>query len=105
VGKASASAVSAVAVPTAEMGQHFQDGVAAIRTPFVVYDAEERIAAFNQAFADLHREADGSTILYPGMPFQALMEWRLRTGFFAADVANTAAEGTEFRLALGDVIY
>jgi signal transduction histidine kinase len=85
------------------MGHYFEDGVMAIRLPFVVYDAEERVAAYNPAFAALHREADGTPVLHPGMSFQELMEWRLRTGFFASDPKGSAT--AEFRLVKGDVVY
>jgi signal transduction histidine kinase len=93
------------ALPTT-VDRHFSDAVAAIRQPFVVYDTQERLVAFNAAFSDLHREADGSPVLYPGMTFQELMEWRMLTGFFASATrrGGHAANG-EYRLAKGDVIY
>jgi len=88
------------------MGHHFRDAVAAIRQPFVVYDAEERLAAFNAAFSDLHREPDGTRVLHPGMSFQDVMEWRLRTGFFAPDPEGAGhLPAAEYRLARGDVVY
>jgi PAS domain S-box-containing protein len=88
------------------MGDHFSDAVAAIRQPFVVYDAEERLAAFNAAFSDLHREPDGIPVLRVGMSFQELMEWRMRTGFFAAGSSGRADPAhAEYRLAKGDVVY
>jgi len=88
------------------MAEHFRDGAAAIRQPFCVYGADERLVAFNQAFADLHLLPDGSCLLYPGIAFQEIMEWRGETGFFADDPHrhdDTAAH--EYKLRLGDVIY
>jgi len=91
--------------PRPTMGDHFSDAVAAIRQPFVVYDAVERIAAYNAAFSDLHRHPDGSPVLYPGIAFQELMEWRMRTGFFASGSHGGSAAPAEYRLLKGDVVY
>lgn len=86
--------------------RHFSDAVAAIRQPFVVYDAQERLAAYNAAFSDLHRDGCGATVLRLGMSFQELMEWRVRAGFFAATGGPSGRAATgEYRLAKGDVVY
>ena len=88
------------------MGHHFQDGVAAIRQPVCVYDPEERLVAYNAAFSNLHRERDGTPVLYPGMSFQELMEWRLQTRFFASGPEGGPGPArAEFRLLKGDVVY
>lgn len=88
------------------MGDHFRDGAAMIRQPFCVYGAGERLVAYNQAFADLHLRPDGTCLLYPGITFQEIMEWRRETGFFADAPRGDASSTThEYRLRLGDVIY
>lgn len=88
------------------MASHFRDGATAIRQPFCVYSAEERLVAYNQAFADLHPLSDGTCLLYSGIPFQDIMEWRKETGFFAANPhANEEPATHEYKLRLGDVIY
>jgi PAS domain S-box-containing protein len=76
----------------------------AIRQPFCVYGADELLVAYNQAFADLHLLADGTCLLYPGIPFQKIMAWRRQTGFFADD-PHEDGTADAYRLAHGDVIY
>ena len=89
------------------MADHFRDGAAAIRQPFCVYSADERLVAYNQAFADLHLRADGTCLLHPGIAFQDIMEWRQETGFFAAELNphDPQTKIDEYKLRLGDVIY
>jgi PAS domain S-box-containing protein len=99
------SLVSAKASAVA-MADHFRDGVAAIRHPFCVYSAEERLVAYNQAFADLHLLPDGTCLLYPGIAFQDIMAWRKDIGFFAETSQHDHdSAGDEYKLRLGDVIY
>jgi PAS domain S-box-containing protein len=92
----------------ASMEAHFGDALAAMRQPFVIYDRDERLIAYNAAFADLHRDPDGTCILQPGLTFQALTEWRLRTGFFRPatlpDAAAPAADADYYQ-AKGEVMY
>src|ERR1700722_11152935 len=64
------------------MSDHLRDGAAAIHQPFCVYSAQERLVAYNQAFADLHRLPDGGCLLHPGIAFHEIMEWRKQAGFF-----------------------
>jgi len=88
------------------MAEHFRDGAAAIRQPFCVYSADARLVAYNQAFAELHLRSDGTCLLYPGIAFQEIMEWRKGTGFFADDPHQQDQSAThEYKLSLGDVIY
>jgi len=61
-----------------------EDAVAHVRQPFVLYDAEDRVLALNQAFADLHRDADAQSFAYKGISCRELAEQRLRYGFYAA---------------------
>ena len=62
-------------------GRHFADAVAAMREPFVVLDAHERLLAWNDAYDALHRE-DGRSVLRAGMRYAEIQAWRTRTGFF-----------------------
>jgi PAS domain S-box-containing protein len=104
-----ASAVRAGAVVARDadaIADHFSDAAAAIRQPFCVYSADERLVAYNQAFAALHRRSDGSCLLYPGIAFQEIMVWRQQTGFFAGSPHETGhATSDEYKLVHGDVIY
>jgi signal transduction histidine kinase len=67
------------------------DAVLHLLQPFVIYDARERLVAWNKAFAQLHCEADGSCILRQGMPFDEIATWRTRIGFYAAPDGGTTA--------------
>jgi signal transduction histidine kinase len=87
------------------MADHFRDGAAAIRQPFCVYGADERLVAYNQAFADLHLLPDGSCLLHPGIAFQEIMEWRKHIGFFAKSPHGDQAATDHYKLVHGDVIY
>jgi PAS domain S-box-containing protein len=60
-----------------------EDAVAHVRQPFVLYDAEDRILALNQAFIDLHRRANASTFVYKGVTFREIAGLRLGAGFYA----------------------
>lgn len=105
VGKTKTTAVPDTAAHNA-MGDHFRDGAAMIRQPFCVYGADERLLAYNQAFASLHLRPDGTCLLYPGIAFQEIMEWRQETGFFADACHEDDVSAThEYKLRLGDVIY
>ena len=98
-----------IAVPETDardaMGDHFRDGAAMIRQPFCVYGADERLVAYNEAFAGLHLRPDGTCLLYPGIAFQEIMEWRQETGFFAERHEHDVSATCEYKLRLGDVIY
>lgn len=87
-------------------GPQLQDVVAEMRQPFVVLDADERLSAWNRAYAELHHE-HGTCILRPGMDFKELTAWRLSTGFFCATSARPA-RGTARQVdyqAKGEVTY
>jgi PAS domain S-box-containing protein len=53
--------------------------------PIVVYDAEGRVAAFNQAFTDLHQAPNINTPVSRDASYRDLAEWQLRVGFHARD--------------------
>ena len=60
-----------------------EEAVAHVRQPFALYDAEDRLIALNEAFADLHRNADSGNFACKGMRFREIAEFRLRSGFYA----------------------
>jgi PAS domain S-box-containing protein len=64
------------------------DAVAHVAQPFVLYDAQRRAMAFNQAFTDLHREPGGTLPVSQGVSFRDLAEWQLRVGFYAEGPAE-----------------
>ncbi len=69
-----------------------EDAVAHVRQPFVLYDAEDRVLALNQAFADLHRRADAQSFVYKGISFREIAARRLRHGFYAAGPEDEAID-------------
>jgi PAS domain S-box-containing protein len=64
--------------------RRLHDAVAHVTQPFVVFDADDRAVAFNQAFVDLHTLPDSNTPVCAGVSFRDLAEWQLRTGFYVA---------------------
>jgi PAS domain S-box-containing protein len=62
--------------------QRLEGAVAHVTQPIVVYDAEERIVAFNQPFFDLHRVPDGDAA--PSGPSVSLSEAAARSGITSA---------------------
>ena len=69
-----------------------EDAVGHVRQPFVLYDAEDRIHALNQAFVDLHRGSRAVVHVEKGMPFRKLAALRLQTGFYAAAPEDEALD-------------
>jgi PAS domain S-box-containing protein len=63
--------------------RRLHDAVAHVTQPFVVYDAEDRAAAFNQAFADLFRTPTRNTPVHSGVSLRELVDWQVETVFFA----------------------
>jgi PAS domain S-box-containing protein len=63
--------------------RQLHDAVAHVTQPFVVFAADDRVAAFNQAFVDLHTLPSSNTPVCAGVSFRDLAEWQLRTGFYA----------------------
>jgi signal transduction histidine kinase len=62
----------------------YDPAVAGLREPFVIFDADERLSAWNQAYAELHRDARGICILHAGMTVDELSAWRIANNFFHA---------------------
>src|SRR6185312_3195836 len=65
----------------------------------VVYDADKRAVAFNQAFTDLHRAPDVGQARYyentpvrQGVSFEDLAKWQLQTGFYTGGTDDARVE-------------
>jgi PAS domain S-box-containing protein len=67
-----------------------EHAVAHVRQPFVLYDAEDRVLALNQAFADLHHRTDGQSFVYKGISFREIAARRLRNGFYVTGAEDEA---------------
>jgi PAS domain S-box-containing protein len=72
--------------------QRLSEAVAHVTQPIVVFDAEDRAVAYNQAFADLHQEPGINTPVCQGASFGELAEWRLRYRFYAHGPDDTAVD-------------
>jgi PAS domain S-box-containing protein len=72
--------------------QRLREAVLHVTQPLVLFEAEDRIVGFNQAFADLHRAPDVHTPVCQGVPFRDLAEWQLRNGFYANDPDQKAID-------------
>jgi len=86
----------------------FDAAVAGLHEPFVVLDHDERLIAWNPAYANLHRDAGGPCILEPGMTIAAVTQWRLSNNFFHATPAASPpseAENPAHYEAKGALIY
>jgi PAS domain S-box-containing protein len=53
--------------------------------PVVVFDAEDRVAAFNQAFTDLYGIPPAPSPVSQGVALRSLVEWQLQVGFYAEE--------------------
>ncbi len=67
----------------------FHETVENIGNPVSIFDADKRFVAGNQAYRDLHRRPDGSSIIREGLHMRELMEWRLRSGFWCIPPAES----------------
>jgi PAS domain S-box-containing protein len=65
--------------------RRLHDALSLVSQPFGVYDGEDRLVTFNQAFTDLHTTPDTNTPVRERAPFRALVEWQLETGFYAVE--------------------
>jgi PAS domain S-box-containing protein len=63
--------------------RQMHEAVVHVTQPFVVFDAEDRAIAFNQAFADLLRTSTQNTPVHEGVCFRDLAEWQVQTRFYA----------------------
>src|SRR5580658_975898 len=72
--------------------RRLHDAVAHVTQPFVVFDADDRAVAFNQAFADLFRTPTRNTPVHSGISFRELAEWEVRTDFCASGQDEVAVD-------------
>ena len=73
------------------LAKHGLDEAAAnLAQPFVVYDADDRVTAFNQAFTDLHSSV-GYTPVCQGAPYRNIAEWQVRSGFYSTEPEDPPA--------------
>jgi PAS domain S-box-containing protein len=63
--------------------QRLKEAVAYVSQPIVVYDAEDRVVGYNQAFTDLHKAPNTNTPVYRDVSFRELALWQLRYDFYA----------------------
>jgi PAS domain S-box-containing protein len=69
---------------TARLSQRrLHDAVSHVTQAVVVYDADNSVVAFNQAFADLYRVPGVNTPVCAGVLGSELIDWQLRVGFYA----------------------
>jgi PAS domain S-box-containing protein len=75
--------------------RRLDDAFSYVTQPIVVYNGENNVVAFNQAFAELHRVPKVNTPVCQGVSFDQLVEWQQNFGFFAKgpdDQAVTPAD-------------
>jgi two-component system cell cycle sensor histidine kinase/response regulator CckA len=63
--------------------QRLEDAFSYVTQPIVVYNGDNRVVAFNQAFTELHRVPKMNTPVHAGVSFDELVEWQQNVGFFA----------------------
>jgi PAS domain S-box-containing protein len=63
--------------------RRLDEAVAYLAQPFVVYDAEDRIVALNQAFFDLHNASNAGLLVGAGALFQDVAACQLRIKLYA----------------------
>jgi PAS domain S-box-containing protein len=63
--------------------QRLDEAVAYASQPIVLYDADDRIVAFNLAFADVLKLPRVSTPVRQGATIREVVDWQLQEGFFA----------------------
>jgi len=69
-----------------------EEAVAHVGQPFALYDAEDRLLAFNDAFANLHRNQDSGNFVRKGMLFREIAAFRLRSGFYARGAEDESVD-------------
>jgi PAS domain S-box-containing protein len=72
--------------------RRLHEAVAHVTQPIVVYDAEDRVVTYNQAFTDLHQAPNTNTPVGQGVSFRELAEWQLRVGFYADAAAGAGVD-------------
>jgi PAS domain S-box-containing protein len=75
--------------------QRLQEALAYVTQPVVVYDAEDRLVVYNQAFLELHRAigtTQGYVPILPGLSFREVAELQLSNGIYADDRDDAAID-------------
>src|SRR5580658_1913205 len=72
--------------------QRLKEAVGHVSQPIAVFDTEDRIVGFNQAFTDLHLAPNTNTPVCLGASFRDLAEWQLRCGFYGAATDDAAVD-------------
>jgi signal transduction histidine kinase len=72
--------------------QPLHDAVNYVNQPFVVYDADDRVIAFNSAFVDLHRQADGRVAVHLGASFADIARWEVDAGLYVTPAGERAVD-------------
>jgi PAS domain S-box-containing protein len=72
--------------------RRLDEAVSYVTQPIVVYDGENRVVAFNQAFAELHRVPSVNTPVCQGVSFGELVEWQQKVGFHASGPDDETVE-------------
>jgi PAS domain S-box-containing protein len=62
--------------------QRLHEAVAHLPQPIAVYDNEDRVVGFNQAFTNLHHVPNANTPVCQGATFRDVAEWQLGQGFY-----------------------
>jgi PAS domain S-box-containing protein len=63
--------------------RRLDDAFSYVTQPIVVYNGANRVVAFNQAFAELHRVPKVNTPVCQGVSFDELVDWQQKVGFYA----------------------
>lgn len=63
--------------------RRLHDALAHVSQPFGVFDSDERLVAFNQAFTDLHTARGSNTPVHEGASCRDILAWQLSSGFHA----------------------
>jgi PAS domain S-box-containing protein len=62
--------------------RRLHDAVNYASQPLAVYDGNDTVVAFNAAFVNLHRDADGKYAVFQGVSFAEVSAWEVQTGFY-----------------------
>ncbi len=93
--------VNAALASQERSAQQFSDAVEALQEGFAIYDAADRLVAFNERFRDLYSVCE--PVIRVGASFEEIARYGVAHGQFAgvsADVPGALQSGVEARLAL-----
>jgi PAS domain S-box-containing protein len=63
--------------------RRLEDAFSYVTQPIVVFNGEDRVVAYNQAFVELYRLPAVNTPVHHGVSFDELIDWQQQVGFFA----------------------